>query len=103
MKVLSSHPADRDDRYASALVHDEENCRVVAFRLLKGQSVPPHTSESTVLVQVTDGSGHFRGVDSEAVLSTGEAAVFAPGELHAIVAVDEPLSFLAVITPGPRG
>jgi quercetin dioxygenase-like cupin family protein len=103
MKVLAQPPVARAERYASALLHDEENGRVVAFHLLPGQRVPSHSSESTVVVHVIAGSGRFQGTDSEAVLSAGDSAVFAPGESHAIDADDETLSFLAVITPRPGG
>jgi quercetin dioxygenase-like cupin family protein len=103
MKVLAAVTAARPDRAASEVLHDEANGRVVSFHLLPGQRVPPHRSDSTVLVQVIAGSGHFRGAESEAVLSAGECAVFAPGEMHAVEAGTEPLRFLAVITPRPGG
>jgi quercetin dioxygenase-like cupin family protein len=103
VKVLGAGPGPRADRYASALVHDEPNARIVAFHLAPGQSVPPHTSESTVLVQVTEGHGTFSGADGAAELSAGESAVYAPGELHGIDARDVALRFLAVITPRPGG
>jgi quercetin dioxygenase-like cupin family protein len=61
-------PAPRPERPATQLHHDEENARVVAFCLLKGQQVAPHHSESTVIVQVLEGEGVFRGEESEARL-----------------------------------
>jgi quercetin dioxygenase-like cupin family protein len=85
------------------LLHDEANLRVVAFRLLPGQEIPPHRSPSTVAVQVAEGSGTFKGEDGEAVLRAGETAVYAPNELHAIIAGTEPLRFLAFIAPRPGG
>lgn len=91
------------DRPASAVLHDESNVRVVCFHLLEGQSVPPHHSDGTVIVEVLSGTGVFRGKDSEATLSAGAAAVFAPGELHAIDARSGPLRFHAVIAPRPGG
>ncbi len=103
MKVLDHGPEPRTERPASALLHDEASLRVVAFRLLPGQEIPPHRSTSTVTVQVTDGSGTFQGEAGEAVLSAGESAVYAPNELHAIIAGEEPLRFLALITPRPGG
>lgn len=103
MKVLTRGPAGRQDRHATELVHDEASARIVAFHLLPGQQVPPHRSDSTVLALVTSGSGRFVGVDSEAVLSVGEAVVWAPGELHSIESVGEPLRFLAIIAPRPGG
>lgn len=101
MKRLSIGPAARPDRAASELVHDDPDVRVVAFHLQPGQEIKSHRSKSTVLVQVTAGRGRFIGEECAEELATGESAVFAPGEPHAIEALDEPLRFLAVITPGP--
>jgi quercetin dioxygenase-like cupin family protein len=56
-----------------------------------------------VTVQVTEGSGTFQGVGDEAVLGVGEGAVYAPNEMHAIIAGEVPLRFLALITPRPGG
>ncbi|HET7276279.1 MAG TPA: AraC family ligand binding domain-containing protein [Longimicrobiaceae bacterium] len=103
MTVLpTAGPAARTDRHATELVHDEPNARVVCFRVERGQSVPPHTSESTVVVQVLEGEGIFRGEGSESHLLPGQAAVYAPGELHSMEpAGDGSLRFLAIITPRP--
>jgi quercetin dioxygenase-like cupin family protein len=97
----TSSLAPRPDRYATQLLHDEPNVRVVGFHLEAGQSVPSHTSPSTVMVQVLEGSGIFRGEDGEARLSPGESAVYKPEEVHSIDAPDGALRFLAVITPRP--
>lgn len=103
MKVLTAAPEPRADRPATMLLHDEANSRIVAFRLLPGQVVPAHRSDSTVTVHVVEGEGIFLGEDGEAVLRTGQAAVFAPGEMHAIEAGVDPLHFIAIITPRPGG
>lgn len=92
----------RADRYASQLLHDEPNVRVVGFHLEAGQVVPPHSSPATVMVQVVQGSGTFRGAGgAEARLAAGESAVYAPGEEHSIEADSGTLRFLAIITPRP--
>lgn len=104
MTVLpTAGPAPRPDRPATQLLHDEPNARVVSFHVSPGQAVPPHTSDSTVVVQVLEGDGLFRGERGEARLGPGEAAVYAPGELHSMEPVGgAPLRFLAIITPRPR-
>lgn len=103
MTVLpTAGPAPRRDRPATQLLHDDPNARVVCFHLAPGQTVPPHTSGSTVVVQVLEGAGLFRGQQSEARLGPGEAAVYAPGELHSMESTaDGGLRFLAIITPRP--
>jgi quercetin dioxygenase-like cupin family protein len=97
----SAAPSARPDRPATRILHDEPNLRVIAFHLLPGQTVPPHHSASTVLVQVIAGTGRFAGEDGDATLGAGEAAVYRPGETHSITALDEPLVFHAVIAPRP--
>lgn len=103
MKVLEQGPAPRVGRPASAILHDDANVRIVAFRLLPGQEIPPHRSPSSVTVLVTEGSGTFHGESGESVLRVGEGAVYEPNELHSITAGEEPLRFLALISPRPGG
>jgi quercetin dioxygenase-like cupin family protein len=94
-------PPPRPDRPATRILHDEPNLRIVAFHLLAGQAVPPHRSTSSVLVQVIEGRGRFAGEGGEATLAAGQAAVYPPGEMHSIAALDGPLVFHAVIAPRP--
>jgi quercetin dioxygenase-like cupin family protein len=101
IRLDSAPPPGRPDRPSTRILHDEPNLRVIAFHLLPGQAVPPHRNASTVLVQVVAGVGRFAGEDGEATLRAGEAAVYRPGETHAITALDEPLVFHAVIAPRP--
>lgn len=103
MKALpAGAPAPRPDRPATQVLHDEPNARIIAFHLLPGQEVPPHRNPSTVVVQVVEGEGLFRGEGEEAHLRAGETVVFAPGETHSMRPVGGPLRFLAVLAPGPR-
>jgi quercetin dioxygenase-like cupin family protein len=103
MRVLDAVPAQREGpRPATAVLHDDPNARVVGFHLAPGQQVPPHSSASTVVVIVVRGAGRFRDADVEVELKAGQAAVFDPGEVHAIAADAEPLAFLAVLAPSPR-
>lgn len=100
--LATAAPATRPERPATQLLHDEENARIVSFHLLADQEVAPHRSDSTVVVQVVEGEGLFRGEGDEAHLTTGATAVFAPGEMHSMKPVGGPLRFLAIITPRPR-
>jgi quercetin dioxygenase-like cupin family protein len=103
VNVLGDGPDARHDRPASEVLHDEANVRIVCFHLLEGQSIPPHESDSTVIVEVISGTGVFRGAGADATLHAGQSAVFAPGEPHAIAAEQGPLRFRALITPRPGG
>ena len=101
-QLSTKRPEPRTDRYATAIVHQDANVRVIAFTLLPGQEVPAHRSGSTVVVQVVTGEGVFRGGETEATLGPGGAAVFEPEETHAIRALDDGLHFLAILSPSPR-
>jgi quercetin dioxygenase-like cupin family protein len=102
MTVLAADPVPpRSDRFATRLLHDEPNLRIVSFHLLPGQRVPPHHSDSTVVVQVVEGAGVFTGKAGGALLAEGESAVFAPGEEHSVEAAGIPLRFLAILAPRP--
>lgn len=97
----SAPPAARPDRPATQVVHDAEHARIISFHLCAGQEVPPHNNRSTVIVQVVEGEGLFRGDGEPVHLKTGETAVFRPGETHSMKPVGEVLRFLAIITPRP--
>lgn len=89
------------DRPATALVHDCEDARLVVFRLQPGQAVAPHTSPSTVILTVLEGSGILSGADRERECNAGETVIFEPGELHGMRAIEHELFLLATITPRP--
>ena len=102
MRILPTRRTPfKEERPATELLHDSAEVRVVSFHLLAGQEVAPHRSDSTVLVQVIDGEGYFGGADSEVRLAAGDAAVFTPGEIHAIRAPEGPLRFTAILSPRP--
>lgn len=101
MKRLSDWAAERADRYATALLHDSEGCRLVAFTLTPNQEVAVHTSSSTVLCTVVSGEGIFTGSGEELTLKPGESVQYTPQEPHGMMAGAAGLRFLAVITPGP--
>lgn len=105
MKQLGgAAPAPRPDRAASAVLHDEPNARIVAFLLTPGQSVPPHTSTSTVIVHVVADTGEFTGGEATLRASAGDTIVYAPAELHGFVNTgDSDLHLLALIAPRPGG
>jgi quercetin dioxygenase-like cupin family protein len=101
VKQLGGWPPERADRYATALLHDSAECRLVAFTLAPEQEVKVHTSSSVVLCTVVSGSGQFTGGEGAVSLQAGEAVQYAPDEPHGMTAGAAGLRFLAVITPGP--
>ncbi len=107
MKPLDPRGAARaaltvhEQRPATAIIHDTPDARLVVFRLTPGQAVHPHTSPSTVLLTVLDGTGTLSGADSERVCSAGEMVTYDPGELHGMRATAGELLLLTTITPRP--
>lgn len=103
MKVLGDvKDAAVDTAGRSELLHHEENLRIARFHLDAGEVIEPHRSDSTVLLHVIRGAGTFRSEDEEMLLTEGESALFAPGQIHAVEADGVPVTFLAVLAPGPE-
>jgi len=93
--------AVRPDRPATALIHDTPDARLVVFRIAPGQAVPPHTSASTVVLHVLEGSGIVTGADGERRVEAGMVVAYEPREPHGMCAGGEELTLLAVIAPRP--
>lgn len=88
---------------AMAIIHDAPDVRLVVFRLEPGQQVTPHTSPSTVLLEVLEGTGMISWADGERSAGPGGMVTFVPGELHGMRALDERFCLLATIAPRPGG
>jgi quercetin dioxygenase-like cupin family protein len=89
-------------RPAMAIIHDSDDVRMVVFRIGPGQRVAPHTSKSTVLLRVLEGTGVLSGADGEErTCSRDDMVVYERGELHGMAATDEELIVMATIAPRP--
>jgi quercetin dioxygenase-like cupin family protein len=93
--------APHADRPATTLVHETKDARVVLFRLEPGQSVPVHTSTSTVLLTIVSGTGTVSGADGERAVKPGDIVAYAENEPHGMRARDERFVIEAVIAPRP--
>ena len=94
---MSAQPS----RPATALMHDVPDARVVVFRIEAGQEVAPHTSTSTVLLAIVEGSGTVSGASGESTVRAGDLVTYEVGELHGMKAGSERLVLVAIITPRP--
>ena len=89
-------------RPAVSIVHDSEDVRIVVFRIAPGQRVAPHTSESTVVLRVLEGSGIISGGnDEERHCTRDDMIVYDRGEIHGMSADTEQLLVMATISPRP--
>lgn len=91
----------KQDRPATAIVHDGPDARLVVFRIEPGQIVAPHSSTSTVLLSIVSGHGVVSGASEERQVHAGDLVVYAPNELHGMRALEEQLVVLATIAPRP--
>lgn len=100
-RAISANP----DRASTAILLDSDDARIVVFRIDAGQGVPPHTSDSTVILTVVSGSGFVSGpvagVITELQVSAGAIATYSPGELHGMRAEADNLVIVATIAPRP--
>jgi quercetin dioxygenase-like cupin family protein len=88
-------------RPATAIVLDTADVRLVVFRILPGQAVPPHTSTSAVVLTILEGSGFLTGSGGATACTAGDVACYQPKELHGMRANGSELHVLAAITPRP--
>lgn len=84
-------------------LHVDKMGRVLLFGLRPGQTVAEHSAPSSpVYIVVLSGKGAFTGGDgSEHVLGPGAMLVINPDEPHAIRALDEALTFVAILHGSP--
>lgn len=88
-------------RPAISILHDEEEGRLVVFRLAPGQVVAKHTSASNVFLTVVSGEGYITGFEGERAVGAGEVVAIAPREPHGMRAGSHELLLAAFITPRP--
>ena len=95
--AVAAHPS----RPAKAVIHDSPDARLVVFRIGAGQSVPVHTSPSTVVLHILSGTGLVKGAEGERAVSAGAIVTYEPQEPHGMRATTGELVLLAVIAPRP--
>ena len=84
----------------------EQTGRILRFALKPGQSIREHNAPSSPFyVVVLQGHGRFSGGDGQSqTIGPSTLLAFAPGENHAIEALDEDLIFVGFLqgAPGAR-
>ncbi|BCX04368.1 MAG: hypothetical protein KatS3mg053_2306 [Candidatus Roseilinea sp.] len=84
-------------------LHVDKMGRVLLFGLRPGQTVAEHSAPSSpVYIVVLSGKGIFTGGDGiEHVLGPGAMLVINPDESHAIRALEDALTFVAILHGSP--
>lgn len=80
------------------LLYDSSDVRLVVFAFRAGQALEPHTSTSTVVMQVLEGQGRISVGIEERAAGPGQVFVCPPNVPHAIAAETD-MKMLAVIAP----
>ena len=99
--AASEAVAVNQSRPATATLLDSPDLRLVTFRLLPGQTVPLHTSTSSVLLTVLRGEGMILGRDTQRAVVAGDTIAYEPNEPHGMQATTAEFHLLACITPRP--
>lgn len=100
-QVAADAVSAKQDRPATAIVHDGADARLVVFRIEPGQSVAPHTSASTVVLSIVAGSGMVSGAADERQVRAGDLVIYEPNEVHGMRALEQQFVVLATIAPRP--
>lgn len=72
----------------SRVVLNNELIRFVLFSFDTGQLLTEHTSPRAVVVQLLSGSMEFTVAGETSVLSAGDVVYLAPGDRHALTAIE---------------
>ena len=96
-QAVARHP----ERPAMAILLDTDDARIVVFRIEPGQAVPSHTSTSSVILSVVEGTGIISGPEDDVSAGPGMVVAYAPEELHGMRALGERFVVMAVIAPRP--
>lgn len=90
------------ERPMTQLISENDDSRIVVFGFEPGQAVSLHTSSSTVLMHVVEGSGTLQVGSEVRSVSVGDLAVCQPDVPHALAASPgERMVVLAIIAPRP--
>lgn len=68
---------------------DEENLQVTHLQIKKGEEVPSHKSDKSVVVVIYKGKVDFSGENGSEVIIPGDIIVMDPNEMHALNAIED--------------
>ena len=68
---------------------DEENLQVTHLQIKKGEEIPSHKSDKSVVVVIYKGKVDFSGENGSEVIIPGDIIVMDPNEMHALQALED--------------
>jgi len=98
---LAEHIRYSPERMVMETIHSCQDMRVLMINLAPGQMLPPHTSSSSVILQVVSGRGEILTGGDWVPVEPGTVRFFPPQESHGIRATEEPVTVMATLAPRP--
>jgi quercetin dioxygenase-like cupin family protein len=98
---LLQHVRFSDQYPVTEILHSCQDMRVILINLSPGQVVEPHTSSSSVCLQVVSGAADLLCGCDWVPAEIGTMRFYPPGEAHGVRAAAEPVSVLAILAPRP--
>ena len=89
-------------RPVTKMLHSSDPLRLVLFCLEAGQTVPAHSSPSTVAFYTLSGEGQVLVGDKKVAAEAGSLVMIQPNEPHGLSAGRGRLVVLAAIAPAPQ-
>ena len=77
---------------------DEKNLQVTHLQIKRGEEIPSHKSDKSVVVVIYKGMVDFEGENESVTIVPGDIITMQPSELHALKALED--SDLMVIKAG---
>lgn len=98
---LERHIRYDANKMVTEIVHSCQDMRVIVINLSPGQVLPPHSSSSSVSLQVIAGRGELLSGCDWVPAGAGTLRFYPPQEPHGARAVDEPVTVMATLAPRP--
>ncbi|MFZ5814858.1 MAG: cupin domain-containing protein [Bacillota bacterium] len=98
---LERHIRYNPERIVTEIVHSCQDLRVMVINLSPGQVLPPHTSSSSVSLQVLAGRAELVSGCDWVPAGPGTIRFYPPQEPHGVRALEEPVTVLATLAPRP--
>lgn len=98
---LDGHIRFDEDRVVIEIIHSCQDMRVMVINLSPGQTLPAHTSSSSVSLHLLAGQGELLSGDHWLSAGRGTIRFYPPHEPHGVRALSEPVTVLATLAPRP--
>ena len=85
MKKISANTIDGKFEH----LVDEENLQVTHLQIKRGDEIPSHKSDKSVVVVIYKGRVNFEGENESVTIVPGDIITMKPSEMHALEAIED--------------